>query len=81
MTRAEILRDALDARIAEVEGYQINIDNYRLAIAYIDGMGDADRAELAAFREELAARLDAEQHQQKRASVMLAVIREQVEGR
>ncbi|MFN3261623.1 MAG: hypothetical protein ACE37J_13785 [Pikeienuella sp.] len=80
MTRADILRDALAARIAEVEGYQINIDNYALALAHIDAMAEADRAELAGFREELAQRLAAERHQQKRAAVMLAVIRQQVEA-
>lgn len=80
MNRADILRDALTARIAEVEGYQINIDNYRLAIEHIDAMDEADRAEMAGFRDELTQRLAAEMHQQKRAAVMLAVIRQQVEA-
>lgn len=80
MSRINILRDALDGRIAEVEGYQINVDNYLLAIAHIDGMAADDQAELAGFRAELDGRLAAELHQQKRAKVMLAVIEKQLEA-
>jgi hypothetical protein len=80
MNIKETLTQALTGRIDEVALYQINIDNYRLAIEHIDGMSTEDQNELAAFRHELEQRLSAELHQQKRAKVMLAVIQKQVEA-
>ena len=80
MNRHAILQDALRARENEVLGYQINIDNFVLAVAHIDAMSDDERAEMAEFRADLAQRLAAERHQQKRAKIMLAVIRQQVEA-
>jgi hypothetical protein len=78
MNTKQTLTEALQGRVDEVALYQLNIDNYRLAIAHIDTMSDTDRAELADFKNELATRLVAEIHQQKRALVMLAVIEQQV---
>ena len=78
MNTKQTLTEALQGRVDEVALYQLNIDNYRLAIAHIDTMSDTDRAELADFKTELSARLVAELHQQKRALVMLAVIEQQV---
>lgn len=75
----EILESAQKARESEVLGYQVNIDNYALAIAYIDAMPDADRAELDGFRKQLADLLASETHEQKKAKVMLAVIKKQLE--
>lgn len=80
MNKHTILTQALQAREEEVLGYQINIDNFALAIAHIDAMPDDERAEMAEFRTDLANRLAAERHQQKRAAIMLAVIRQQVEA-
>ena len=80
MNIKETLTQAHASRIDEVQLYQINIDNYRMAIEHIDGMDAADQEELAGFRSELAGRLVAELHQQKRAKVMLAVIEKQLEA-
>jgi hypothetical protein len=79
MNKQEILKQAFEAREQEVLGYQINIDNFALAVAYIDAMPDDERAEMVDFRADLAQRLAAERHQQKRAKIMLAVIHQQVE--
>jgi hypothetical protein len=79
MTKHEILTSALEGREQEVLGYQINIDNYRLAIEYIGTLPDADQAELAEFKNRLTATLAAEIHEQKKAKVMLAVIQSQLE--
>jgi len=77
MTKIEILKSALDARIQEVAGYQINIDNYTLAIQHIDGVADPD---LVQFREQLTTLLASEILEQKKSKVMLAVIQQQLEG-
>jgi hypothetical protein len=77
MTKIEILKSALDARIQEVAGYQINIDNYTLAIQHIDVVADSD---LVQFREQLTTLLASEILEQKKSKVMLAVIQQQLEG-
>lgn len=77
MTKSEILTQALQARDDEVMHYQINIDNYRLAIEHIDASGDAD---LAGFREQLAGLLKSETIEQKKARVIQSVIRQQLEA-
>ena len=79
MNIQETLAQSLTGRTDEVQLYQLNIDNYRLAIEYIDGMSAEDQVELAEFRSELEQRLAAELHQQKRANVMLAVVQKQLE--
>ena len=70
-----ILSDALVARQQEVLGYQINIDNYRLAIQHIDALGDPDLLE---FKERLTELLASEIIEQKKAKVILAVIEQQL---
>ena len=46
-TREEILEMSLEARIQEVMGYQINIDNYTIALSEISKKSHADQAELS----------------------------------
>lgn len=79
-SREDILRAAMHARVQEVMHYQINIDNYSLALAKIAQMDAADRAELAGFVEQLQSLLASERLEQKKARVMLDVLRAQVEG-
>lgn len=79
MTRQDILVKSLDAREQEVMHYQINIDNYTLALAEIEGMSPDDRAELSAFSEQLRNLLSSEKLEQKKAKIMLAVIKKQME--
>ncbi len=77
MTKLSILLPALEGRDQELLTYQINIDNYRLAIAKISA-DHADNEDLLAFRDELQTRLDEELRQQSRARIIRDVIADQV---
>jgi hypothetical protein len=70
----EILTSALDARIKEVTEYQVNIDNFRLAI---DRIGDD--AEMQEFKQQLEGLLASSLYEQRKAQLILDVIRSQVE--
>jgi len=72
--RREILTTALDARIKEVTEYQVNIDNYRLAIEKI-----GDDEELRPFKQQIQALLTSSLLEQRKAQIMLDVIRSQTE--
>jgi hypothetical protein len=74
MSKLEILSEALKAREEEVLHYQINIDNYRLAIEK-----SKDDEELTEFVDRLRELLASSLLEQKKAKIMLEVIREQVE--
>jgi len=77
-TREEILASSLTAREAEVMHYQINIDNYTLAFEEISKLPPDERLELAAFSEQLHTLYASEKLEQKKAKIMLAVIKKQV---
>ena len=77
-TREEILKMTLEARIQEVMGYQINIDNYTLALSEISKKSQEDQAELLEFSDQLRSLLTSENLEQKKAKIMLAVIQQQV---
>ena len=77
-TREEILASSLTAREAEVMHYQINIDNYMLAFEEIGKLPPDERLELAAFSEQLHTLYASEKLEQKKAKIMLAVIKQQV---
>jgi hypothetical protein len=79
LTRQDILVKSLDGREQEVMHYQINIDNYTLALAEIESMSPDDRAELSAFSDQLRNLLTSEKLEQKKAKIMLAVIKKQME--
>lgn len=72
--RKEILTAALDARIKEVTEYQVNIDNYRLAIEKI-----GDDEELRPFKQQIQTLLTSSLLEQRKAQIMLDVIRSQTE--
>lgn len=78
-SREEILKTSLEARESEVMHYQINIDNYTLALQEIETLSADERAELSAFTEQLRTLLTSEKLEQKKAKVMLAVIKKQME--
>lgn len=78
MTPIKILSDALEQRNQELLLYQINIDNYDLAISKINTK-HADNSDLIAFRDELQLRLDEERRQQLRSRIIRDVIADQVE--
>lgn len=77
-TREEILKMSLEARIQEVMGYQINIDNYTIALSEISKKSQEDQAELSEFSDQLRNLLASEKLEQKKAEIMLAVIQQQV---
>lgn len=77
-TREEILAASAEAREQEVMHYQINIDNYVLALLLIGKMTNAEKAELASFTTQLEELLISERLEQKKAKVMLSVIKGQV---
>lgn len=72
--RKEILTAALNARIKEVTEYQVNIDNYRLAIEHI-----GDDKELQPFKQQIQALLQSSILEQRKAQIMLDVIKCQLE--
>ncbi len=72
--RLQILNGALDARVKEVTEYQVNIDNFRLALDLIS-MDDG----MAEFRMQLTELLEANIREQRKAEVMLHVIRKQLD--
>ena len=74
MSKLEILSEALKAREEEVLHYQINIDNYRLAIEKSNGDD-----ELSEFVDRLRDLLASSLLEQKKAKIMLEVIRDQIE--
>jgi hypothetical protein len=77
-TREEILQLSLEAREQEVMHYQINIDNYTLALAAIEKMPAEEKAELSSFVDQLKGLLTSEKLEQKKARIMLAVIQQQI---
>jgi hypothetical protein len=78
-TREEILKLSLDARVQEVMHYQINIDNYCIALDEISKLPDDDRAMLSGFADQLRTLLSSEKLEQKKAQIMLTVLKQQVE--
>jgi hypothetical protein len=74
MNKKEILTDALQQRDIEILGYQINIDNYKLAIDL--AKKDPD---LESFTENLHNLLISSILEQKKAKIMYEVIKKQVE--
>lgn len=73
--RTEILTSSLDARIREVTEYQVNIDNFRAALAHIGG-----DAELADFTVQLEGLLASSLVEIRKAQIMLDVIQSQLEA-
>lgn len=77
-TREEILAMSLEAREQEVMHYQINIDNYMLALEEIGKLPPDERAELATFANQLHDLFVSEKLEQKKAKIMLSVIKQQI---
>jgi hypothetical protein len=79
-TREKILQMSLDAREQEVMMYQINIDNYTAALNRISKLSPQEQAELSDFANQLAGLLAGEKLEQKKAKIMLYVVKEQLMG-
>ena len=65
----EILTSALDTRVREVTEYQVNINNFRLAIQLI-----GDDIELQEFKKQLELLLESSMLEQRKSLIMLEVI-------
>jgi hypothetical protein len=79
-TREEILQMSLEARVQEIMHYQINIDNYTIALNEIAKLPPQEQAELSEFSGQLRGLLASEKLEQKKAKIMLEVVRQQVEA-
>lgn len=71
--RLEILTQAYNARVKEITEYQVNIDNFKLAINKIK-----DDVELTDFKTQLENLLTSSVLEQRKAKIMLDVIQEQM---
>lgn len=74
----EILSSALEHRDAEILSYQININNFTLAIAKIEANYPDDPDLSGPFKADLQQRLEAEIIQHRRAIVIRDVIADQL---
>ena len=77
-TREQIITAALEGREQEVMHYQINIDNYSLALQQIDLLPPDEQVELREFTKQLKELLSSEKLEQKKSKIMLAVMKAQV---
>lgn len=76
--KTDILKKSADARAKNVEDYQINIDNFRLAISEIE-YNHSNDPEMTQYAEQLRSLLNSSLQEQKKEMVMLKVIRRQLE--
>lgn len=80
MDKRQILEEAKTTRIEEVLTYQINIDNYKLALLEIEKSSEEDKLLLSTFKEQLLELLKSSLLEQKKANIMLTVISNQLES-
>lgn len=76
--RQSILTDALKHRQGEVQMHQINIDNYRLALAEI-AENYSDDPDMADFAVQLQSLLDSALIEQRKEIIMRDVLAKQLE--
>ena len=79
MDKSEIIKTNYEARENEVMGYQINIDNYTLALQKISELPQDERDELVEFEKQITSLLASEKLEQKKSKIMLAVLEAQME--
>jgi len=73
--RWEMLQSSLTARVREITEYQVNIDNFRLALEACE-----DEPDMAQFREQLSELLRTSTIEQRKAKIMHDVIAKQLEA-
>ena len=78
-SRRDILTAALVGREQEIMHYQINIDNYTLALEEIARASSEDVMDLVDFANQLRTLLASEKLEQKKSKIMLNVIKRQLE--
>lgn len=74
-TRHDILTQSIEARENDIMLYQINIDNYRAALADVE----ANHPDLDAFAAQLRDLLQSSLREQKKEQVMLNAIKANLE--
>lgn len=72
--KKELLKNALTTRMNEVTEYQVNVDNFRLAIEKI-----GEDPFLQEFKKQLEELLSSTLHEQRKSQIMLEVIQSQLE--
>jgi len=77
MNKLETLQPALQGRDREIEGYQINIDNYIRAIAKINAEHASNPA-MIEFRDRLADMLESHKVEQLKVIIIRDVIADQI---
>lgn len=77
-TREEILATSLAARDQEIMLYQINIDNYTIALNEINNMSAEERAEVGSFADQLTELLASEKREQMKAKIMRTALQRQM---
>ena len=77
-TKIETLTAAAEHRQREVEQYQINIDNYRLAIAEIEA-NHKGKPHMEEFAQRMQSLLKSAVEEQEKEALMLKVILAQLE--
>ena len=75
--RMDILSQGAEHRRREIMHYQINIDNYLLALAEIE-QNHTDDADMAEFANNLRDLLSSSLREQRKEQIMLTVIEKQV---
>jgi hypothetical protein len=78
LTREEILSATLKGREQEIMHYQLNIDNYTLALEELAALSPAEAAELSGFADQIKNLLASEKLEQKKSKIMLKVIQRQL---
>jgi hypothetical protein len=76
-TKLEILTQNADMRRASIEAYQMNIDNYTLAVADINE-NFSDDPEMQAFKTRLEELLVTERREQGKERIMLRALETQI---
>jgi hypothetical protein len=74
-TRHDVLTQSIEVRENDIMLYQINIDNYRAAIADVE----ANHPDLSDFADQLRDLLQSSLREQKKEQIMLAAIRANLE--
>lgn len=74
MDKKAVLQLAAEQRRTEVAEYQLNIDNYRLALVLIAQMSDKDKEWLGPFIAQLDELLASSLFEQKKSQIMLDVV-------
>lgn len=77
MNKLETLQSALTARNDEIDGYQINIDNYTRAIDKINA-DYVDNPAITEFGDRLADMLESHKTEQLKAIIIRDVIADQI---